>query len=35
MKPSTVKKDAKQTTYGRPRLLSHEEILDGSSSFSL
>lgn len=35
MKPSTVKKDAKQTTYGRPRLLSHEEILEGAVELGL
>lgn len=35
MKSSTVKKDAKQTTYGRPRLLSHEEILEGAVELGL
>lgn len=35
MKPSTVKKDVKQTTYGRPRLLSHEEILEGAVELGL
>ncbi len=35
MKSSTVKKDAKQTTYGRPRLLSHEEILKGAVELGL
>ena len=35
MKSSIVKKDAKQTTYGRPRLLSHEEILEGAVELGL
>ena len=35
MKSSTAKKDAKQTTYGRPRLLSHEEILEGAIELGL
>lgn len=35
MQPSTAKKDAKQTTYGRPRLLSHEEILEGAVELGL
>jgi AcrR family transcriptional regulator len=35
MKSSTAKKDAKQTTYGRPRLLSHEEILEGAVELGL
>lgn len=35
MKSSTVKKDVKQTTYGRPRLLSHEEILEGAVELGL
>lgn len=35
MKSSTAKKQAKQTTYGRPRLLSHEEILEGAVELGL
>ncbi|MDB2438822.1 TetR/AcrR family transcriptional regulator [Hellea sp.] len=35
MKSSTVKNQAKQTTYGRPRLLSHEEILEGAVELGL
>lgn len=35
MKPSTAKKQTKQTTYGRPRLLSHDEILEGAVELGL
>lgn len=35
MSASTVKKSVKQTTYGRPRLLSHEEILEGAVELGL
>ena len=35
MSSSTSNKQAKQTAYGRPRLLSHEEILDGAVELGL
>ena len=35
MKSSPVIKDAKQRAYGRPRLLSHEEILEGAVELGL
>jgi AcrR family transcriptional regulator len=35
MKNSTVKTPEKQTTYGRPRLLTHEEILEAAVELGL
>ena len=35
MSSSTAKNQVKQTAYGRPRLLSHEEILDGAVELGL
>ena len=35
MSSSTAKNSAKQTSYGRPRLLSHEEILEGAVELGL
>jgi len=35
MASSTANSNTKQTTYGRPRLLTHEEILEGAVSLGL
>lgn len=35
MNSVSQKKDGKQTTYGRPRLLTHEEILEGAVQLGL
>ena len=35
MKSNLVKSDDKQRSYGRPRLLTHEEILDGAVTLGL
>jgi len=35
MSSSTAKMQAKQTTYGRPRLLTHDEILEGAVELGL
>ena len=35
MNSSITKKEIKETTYGRPRLLSHEEILESAVDLGL